>query len=62
MDRVAIFVDAGYLFAAGSILVAGEKFLHGQINLNQEAMAKFVTDPNFRFCRCTLLTGSFVAT
>jgi hypothetical protein len=30
MDRVAVFVDAGYVFAAGSILVTGEKLTRAQ--------------------------------
>lgn len=33
MDRVAVFVDAGYLFACGSILVAGEKLPRGRVEL-----------------------------
>lgn len=27
MDRVAVFIDAGYLFAQGSLLLAGRKLL-----------------------------------
>lgn len=40
MDRTAVFVDAGYLFAAGSLLVAGEKLSRGDINLDHSAAAK----------------------
>jgi uncharacterized LabA/DUF88 family protein len=34
MDRVAFFVDAGYLFAQGSILITGEKLPRGEILFN----------------------------
>lgn len=34
MDRVAVFVDAGYLFAQGSILRFGDKLPRGEIDLN----------------------------
>ena len=40
MDRVAVFVDAGYVFAAGSILVTGEKLTRGAINLDHAAAVK----------------------
>ena len=36
MDRVAVFVDAGYLFAQGSIALAGEKLQRGALHLNHE--------------------------
>ncbi|MFL5384306.1 MAG: NYN domain-containing protein [Longimicrobiaceae bacterium] len=36
MDRVAVFVDAGYLFAQGSILLAGRKLTRGEIRLEHE--------------------------
>ena len=39
--RVAVFVDAGYLYAAGSIAVVGIKPPRAMIDLNQpEAIAK----------------------
>ena len=39
--RVAVFVDAGYLYAAGSIAVVGIKMPRAMIDLNQpEAIAK----------------------
>jgi len=34
MDRVAVFVDAGYLFAQGSILITGKKVPRGDLTLN----------------------------
>lgn len=37
MDRVAVFVDAGYLFAQGSVLLAGKKLPRSEIVLNHEA-------------------------
>ena len=38
MDRTAVFVDAGYLFAAGSKLIVGEKLPRGQLNLDYDAV------------------------
>lgn len=40
MDRVAVFVDAGYLFAQGSALLAGEKLPRSEILLDHEAATK----------------------
>ena len=37
MDRVAVFVDAGYLFAEGSRELCGEKLVRSRITLNHEA-------------------------
>ena len=34
MDRVAVFVDAGYLFAQGSIELSGEKLPRSEIKLD----------------------------
>lgn len=36
MDRTAVFVDAGYLFASGSKLVAGSKLPRSQLHLDHE--------------------------
>jgi len=48
MDRVAVFVDAGYLFAQGSALLAGKKLNRGEISLDHEAaikaLAQFATE------------------
>ncbi len=37
MSRVAIFVDAGYLFAQGSVALAGEKKRRTELKLNETA-------------------------
>lgn len=44
MDRVAIFVDAGYLFAQGSVLLAGKKLQRSEIHLEHQAAIKALTD------------------
>jgi len=38
MDRVAVFVDAGYLFAQGSRLLAGQKLTRGQLTLRHDVV------------------------
>jgi hypothetical protein len=43
MDRVAVFVDAGYLFAQGSALLAGRKLNRSEISLNPDAAIKSFT-------------------
>ena len=47
MDRVAVFVDAGYLFAQGSVALAGQRLPRGRILLDHEkaidALADFAT-------------------
>lgn len=40
MDRVAVFVDAGYLFAQGSVALAGEKLPRGRLVLNHEKVVR----------------------
>jgi uncharacterized LabA/DUF88 family protein len=42
MDRSAVFVDAGYLFAAGSILLCGEKLKRGLVQLSNETFLDFL--------------------
>jgi len=42
MDRTAVFVDAGYLFAEGSRLIAGEKLLRGELHLEHDAVLKLL--------------------
>ncbi len=37
MDRVAVFVDAGYLFAQGSIELCGRKLMRGECTLDYAA-------------------------
>ena len=39
MDRVAVFVDAGYLFAQGSIELCGTKLARGRIDRDHDALA-----------------------
>ena len=45
MDRVAVFVDAGYLYAQGSCLLTGKKTQRGEVEVNfdkcLEALEKF---------------------
>ena len=38
MDRVAVFIDAGYLFAQGSKELCGTKLTRGSIRLNHEVL------------------------
>lgn len=38
MDRVAVFVDAGYLFAQGAIALCGEKLTRGNVTLDYESV------------------------
>lgn len=42
MDRTAIFIDAGYLFAAGSTLIAQEKLPRREIDLDFDAMKEML--------------------
>lgn len=42
MDRTAVFIDAGYLFAAGSKLIADEKLSRGELNLDYDAVLKLL--------------------
>ena len=39
MERVAVFVDAGYLFAQGAIAMFGEKLKRGEMILDHRAVA-----------------------
>ena len=43
MDRVAAFVDAGYLFAQGSILLSGRRLTRGEVLLNHDAVVRMVS-------------------
>ena len=40
MDRVAVFVDAGYLFAQGSKELCGRRLSRGEISLDHEALVQ----------------------
>jgi hypothetical protein len=44
MDQVAVFVDAGYLFAQGSALLAGRKLNRGEISLGHDAAIRSLTE------------------
>jgi uncharacterized LabA/DUF88 family protein len=43
LDRSAIFVDAGYLFASGSKLVAGQRHARSQLHLDHERVLELLT-------------------
>jgi uncharacterized LabA/DUF88 family protein len=43
LDRTAVFVDAGYLFASGSRLISGEKLTRSQLHLEHEAILARLT-------------------
>jgi hypothetical protein len=38
MDRVAVFVDAGYVFAQGSLLLTGRKLPRAEVTLAHEKL------------------------
>ena len=40
MDRVAVFVDAGYLFAQGSKEITGKRLRRGKISLDHQALIR----------------------
>ena len=44
MDRAAVFVDAGYLFAQGSILVTGTKLKRGETVLDERAALAYLKE------------------
>lgn len=41
MNRVAVFVDAGYVFAAGSEVLLGEKTPRGRLKLDVQSVGSF---------------------
>jgi uncharacterized LabA/DUF88 family protein len=43
VDRTAVFVDAGYLFASGSKLVSGARLTRSQLHLDHEAVLALLT-------------------
>lgn len=55
MDRAAVFVDAGYLFAQGSISLAGEKLPRGRLVLNHEEALQALADFSLRVSGVPLL-------
>ena len=42
MDRTAVFVDAGYVFASGSRALSGEKLQRSQLHLDHEAVLRLL--------------------
>ena len=44
MDRVAVFVDAGYLFAQGSVALASQKLPRGRLVLDHEKTIDVLAD------------------
>lgn len=54
-DRSAVFVDAGYLFAAGSALLAGSKQPRHQIGINEGALLRAIKDFSRNQTGCDLL-------
>ena len=44
MDCVAVFVDAGYLFAEGSQLLTGAKLQRGEMRLNADGVVQALAD------------------
>lgn len=55
MDRVAVFVDAGYLFAAGSALLAGSKQPRSQLKLDEAATIQTLIDLSTKIAGLPLL-------
>lgn len=55
MDQVAVFVDAGYLFAQGSVALFGEKLRRGEILLDEIAAIRAMTEFAQRQSGCRLL-------
>ena len=44
MDRVAVFVDAGYLFAQGSKEISGRQLRRGEISLDHQTLIRLLKD------------------
>ncbi len=55
MDRVAVFVDAGYLYAASIKLITGKNQPRSAIALNYEAFLTFISKRTQDLTGCTLL-------
>lgn len=55
MHRVAVFVDAGYLFAQGSALLSGQKLPRSQVVLNSEACVRALSEFARTICGVPLL-------
>lgn len=55
MDRVAVFVDAGYLFAQGSVALTGQKLPRGRLVLDHEKALDALADFSTRVAGVPLL-------
>ena len=55
MDRVAVFVDAGYLFAQGSCLLTGKKAQRGEITVDLDKMLSLLEEFACRITKVPLL-------
>ena len=55
MDRAAVFVDAGYLFAEGSRLVAGEKLRRSALRLDHDKILKLLGELTLELTSVPLL-------
>ncbi|MGE3312558.1 MAG: NYN domain-containing protein [Limisphaerales bacterium] len=55
MDRVAAFVDAGYLFAAGSLLLDGAKLPRSRIDLNAGSVVSAIEELSKSVSRVSML-------
>jgi uncharacterized LabA/DUF88 family protein len=55
MDRVAVFVDAGYLFAQGSSLLTGKKTQRGEIKFDHEKLLNALEEFACRLSKVPLL-------
>ena len=55
MDRTAVFVDAGYVFAQGSVLIAGTKLPRSETRLDQEKAVAYLETLSGRLSGLPLL-------
>jgi len=55
MDRTAVFVDAGYLFASGARLIAGERLARGDLHLDHEGVLELLANLTRELTRLPLL-------
>jgi uncharacterized LabA/DUF88 family protein len=55
LDRSAIFVDAGYLFASGSRLITGDRQTRSQLHLEHEQILSLLSRLNSELCGLQLL-------
>lgn len=55
MDRAAVFVDAGYVFAEGSKLIAGQKLTRSQLMLEYDVLLQLLQELSARLSGLPLL-------